>query len=688
MRTWQSIATPVGIAVALVGLYMFTMPRTLTLEDSGFFLLAAHDAGVNHPPGYPLHALLGHAFALLPLGEIAVRIALLSALFGAASCALLWFLARSLGLGHAASALAAGAYGVSGAFWSQAIVVEVYTLNSFLCFAILACCRHAALRDADAPLFGAALLAGLGLANHWPLCVLTWPGAAALLWPRRRRILRRAPWLAAVLLAPALALYTWMVWRSRREGAIAFLGPIEDLGAALRYVLRRIYAERDLGGGTDLAQAPRLAGFYLLEGARQLGWPAAALAAFGFVMQWRRWPRTLALALCWCCFGVLAALVATQEFRSDLLARSIVRVYPLVPWGVLALWLALGFYGLARRARGYVQAPGASGFAAAALVLWIAASHWSENDRRGDRWALRYARTVLEALPERAVLFTSDDLDTAPIGFVHRVLGVRPDVAVYNDVGLVFPNRIVDVATPAAEREQRLAHFVRSSRRPVFAIDDWGFPGLGRRPYGLFYEVAPRGGVRRSVTREAQAALEELVLADPGRHPWNRYHRDRLVASFAHWVAVRLARPRQPAERARLLALRDRLAQHFTGELALLAFELRRGPPDELWRSLEALTDRLLHESDITTQDVAALFHLRGMVRRRQGLEQEAGAEFERAVDTLPKPHLNRPAIVELLRHYARTGQSERVAALLRRFEVVPGELERLLEKPAARGAD
>jgi hypothetical protein len=531
------------------------------------------------------------------------------------------------------------------------------------------------------------LLAGLGLANHWPLCVLTWPGAAALLWPRRRRVVRRAPWLATVLLAPALALYTWMVWRSRQHGVVAFLGPIEDLGALLRYVQRSIYAERDLGGGTDLAQAPRLAGFYLLEAARSFGWLGTALAALGFAVQWRRWPGTVALALCWCCFGVLAALVATQEFRGDFLARTVVGVYALVPWGVLALWLALGFDELEQRVRGFVRVPGAAPLAAAALVIWIAASHWSENDRREDRWALRYARSVLEALPSQAVLFTSDDLDTAPIGFVHHVLGVRPDVAIYNDVGLVFPNRIVDATTSPAEREQRLARFVRGSRRPVFAIDDWRLPGLGERPYGLFYEVAPTGGERRRVTRAAQATLERLALADPGRHPWNRYHRDRLVASFAHWIAVRLARARQPAERAQLLALRERLAQHFTGQLALIAVDLRRGSPDDLWRSLEALTDRLPRESDVTRPDVAALFHLRGMVRRRQGLEEQAGAEFERAVDTLPKPHLNRLAIGELLRHYARTGQPERAAALLRRFGSASGELERLLEEPPAAAA-
>ena len=272
-------------------------------------------------------------------------------------------------------------------------------------------------------------------------------------------------------------------------------------------------------------------------------------------------------------------LIATQEFRDDFLSRSIVRVYPLVAWGVLALWLGVGFDALAQHARSSVPRRAVLTALAAGLFVWLAASHWRENDRRTDRWALRYASAVLEALPPDAVLFTSDDTDSGPIGFAKRALGLRPDVDVYNDMGLVFPNRIVDSEMPAEERDRRLAEFVRAAGRPVFAIYDWKLPGLPARPYGLFYEVTPGIVERRAVTLSAQAALEELVFTDPGAHPWNRSHRDRLVAAFAHWVAVRLERTSEPVKRAKLLALRERLAQRFTGQLALIAFALLASRP-------------------------------------------------------------------------------------------------------------
>src|SRR5215471_13052444 len=60
--------------VALLG-YWFTFARNVTLVDSGELILAAAELGVAHPPGTPLHSLLGHLFTLIPLGSIAARVA-------------------------------------------------------------------------------------------------------------------------------------------------------------------------------------------------------------------------------------------------------------------------------------------------------------------------------------------------------------------------------------------------------------------------------------------------------------------------------------------------------------------------------------------------------------------------------------------------------------------------------------
>ena len=53
--------------------------------------------GVAHNPGYPLYVLLTHAFSYLPIGSLAYRINLFSALLGALTVGLAFLIARRLG---------------------------------------------------------------------------------------------------------------------------------------------------------------------------------------------------------------------------------------------------------------------------------------------------------------------------------------------------------------------------------------------------------------------------------------------------------------------------------------------------------------------------------------------------------------------------------------------------------------
>ncbi|MGZ3442447.1 MAG: protein O-mannosyl-transferase family, partial [Polyangia bacterium] len=55
--------------------------------DSSELAAAAWGLGVAHPPGHPLPSLLGRACTLVPLGSIAFRVGLASALAGAAAAA-------------------------------------------------------------------------------------------------------------------------------------------------------------------------------------------------------------------------------------------------------------------------------------------------------------------------------------------------------------------------------------------------------------------------------------------------------------------------------------------------------------------------------------------------------------------------------------------------------------------------
>ncbi len=80
-----------GITALLVFVgYMLTLAPDLTLEDSGELAVGSFYAGVPHPPGYPVWTIYSWLFTvLLPVSNIAYRVAVSSAFAGALSCGLI-----------------------------------------------------------------------------------------------------------------------------------------------------------------------------------------------------------------------------------------------------------------------------------------------------------------------------------------------------------------------------------------------------------------------------------------------------------------------------------------------------------------------------------------------------------------------------------------------------------------------
>ena len=128
-----------AVSLALFAFYTRRLCPTLSLTgDSAELVSAAALWGVPHAPGYPLFTAVGHAFTWLPLGEIAARVHLTSALFHAAAVGAA-MLATFEMTGSRAGALAAGAaLGLGRSFFLGSLYAEVFPLNDFFFAALLA----------------------------------------------------------------------------------------------------------------------------------------------------------------------------------------------------------------------------------------------------------------------------------------------------------------------------------------------------------------------------------------------------------------------------------------------------------------------------------------------------------------------------------------------------------------------
>jgi tetratricopeptide (TPR) repeat protein len=211
-------------AVVTFVVYVWTLAPGVTLEYSGEFLTAAHTLGVPHPPGYPTWTMLAWLWQrIIPFGNIAWRVNLMSACFGALAAGLTALLISASGRAAAArceflqriqnerfvdwiilaSAVSAALMlAFSPVMWSQSTITEVYALDAFFLMVVLVLLyRWSFETERRWRLYLAAFLWGVSLTNHQTLVLLT-VAFPAFLWFADRKLGRDvlAPILVVILL--------------------------------------------------------------------------------------------------------------------------------------------------------------------------------------------------------------------------------------------------------------------------------------------------------------------------------------------------------------------------------------------------------------------------------------------------------------------------------------------------------
>ena len=641
----------VVVFVALFGLYAYSAPRTVTLEDDGLFIMSSYFLGIDHPPGYPLLTLLGKLFTLLPVGSIALRVHLLSAFFGALTCVALWLVVRALFADAVSAYTGAVLYGLSATFWSQAIIAETYTLNTFFFFCLFYLALVFLATKNLRVLYVFAGVFGLSLANHWPLMLLSTPCLVLLLLPARREVLRASPRMLGIAFVACVLPYLWMVVRSRMDPEISFYGPISDFESLLFFVSRQGFRHVDVSQSADIADKLDYQGFLLMEMVRQYTPVGAALAGFGLVQQFRRLNLSTAFALLAGWLGSSLVLGAMLGFDYEPLMKAAIRRYPLIPYGILAVWLVLALDALTSRVRRGAAAVRVGTFAALAAVVFL--SHRDVNVRRDDTWARDYATAVLESLDKGAVLFVHGDDDSFPIGYMNRVEGFRPDVTLYNDEGLLFRNRLFRFDAP--DKGRQLSAFVRGSERRIYYASA-GLPHeFSTKDGGLYWEVRKDIPGQRMVfdlsgtTRAFIDRMETMTSNDP----WTLHQRDTLRRRVMSVLAYFKYYEREVFLTGGLSTYYDRLAQTPHGALGRLTwFVLDKADPAEFLAWVNETTSLL--EKTGSKSERGWPPYMKGLLLLRLKDDAAAVASLEEAVRIYPN-HKN-PAALALLQYHSEHG--------------------------------
>lgn len=179
-------------AVTLIA-YLFTIAPDLTLEDSGELAVGSYYLGVPHAPGYPVWTVYTWLFTvLIPFSNVAFRVAVSSAVAAAVANGLLGLIVSRGSsmllesvpdlknikrvwedeLCLVSGFVAAIMIGFNGFMWSQAVIVEVYTLSVLSYVGVLVCLFCWTFRPGNYRyLYIGGFLFGICFNNHQTLIV-------------------------------------------------------------------------------------------------------------------------------------------------------------------------------------------------------------------------------------------------------------------------------------------------------------------------------------------------------------------------------------------------------------------------------------------------------------------------------------------------------------------------------------
>ncbi len=424
----------IAIVVCLAGvasLYGLTLAPTVQAFDSAELTVGAYTLGLVHAPGYPLYLLLGYGLSRLPIGDVGLRLNLMSAVLAVLAVALLFLILYRENRSPLVSLSVAWLLAATPLFWSQAIRAEVYALHICLVAGILYLWRRAQSVDDKWAYLACFVLLGLGMANHLTT-VLLWAALfLTALWEKRSvRALAVLGSAVAILLLGLLYLY--LPLRAAAAPAIDYIHTYFDVdlttlrGVAWMVSGRMFQSACYLGpdGGAVAREALR---FWTLLGENFLG----VGVIFGCLGWYRQrghapaWNRLLSLyfAANWFCF--VAYHVVDKE------------VMFIPAYLVWTIWTAEGAVWVAVWVRSRLPrlSPRTATALVSAILLFAAGLGVVLNgplvSLRHNRRAYDYAITLLEQA-EPGAMIVSHWATASLLDYGQVVEGRRPDVTSFN----------------------------------------------------------------------------------------------------------------------------------------------------------------------------------------------------------------------------------------------------------------
>jgi hypothetical protein len=442
IRTLQYSLPRLILLGSLLAVYLCTMAPGLSWandgSDGGDLAAAAATGGVAHPTGYPLYLIVAHIFQCLPLGSLAFRTNLLSAVAMGSASALIYTLVQNRSAASPNNkypwlpGLVAGyAAGLAPLIWSQAVITEVYGLQALLVAFILY------LYTTPTPISPQArrcldcwrgLILGMAAGNHVttllllpPVIILGSINQTAEIgpgWLKSLRIDRGAFFRQLGMLTLGLCVYLIVPLRASMHPPVNWGNAIswERFWWLISAQLYRAYYLQP--NGSEIWWRVQSVTALLLQ---QFGLSGVIMGLIGLIV-FGRFSR-LYLFTFWTAviFTAFAVVYETTD--------SYIYLIPMIL--SFAIWIGLGIESTAIRIPRYSQQIRIM----LSLLLLLALAgraviNVDQVDASSDFRAEHFAKEVLSSAPANAILFAEGDRAVFTLWYFHFALGERPDLTV------------------------------------------------------------------------------------------------------------------------------------------------------------------------------------------------------------------------------------------------------------------
>ena len=411
--------------------------------DGGDLITAAATGGVAHPTGYPTYLLLARSFQMLPVGSIAFRTNLLSLVFAILTLLLVYYtfvhLTGPFPESRVAGLFAALAFGLSPLFWSQAVITEVYTVQTFfealLLFLLFS--HGQVLKHHPIGLdFLIGLVYGLAMGNHlttifaFPLVIavgvihtenaLNLQGKTISNNPKTRWSIRWKVLLYRILGAfVGLMIYLSLYFRARSGSPVNWGDPV-TLKNLFWLVSGKLYA-------ANLVAFPQ--GYLAIKlrawvqvSAKQVGIIGLILGLWGLYCA-----KNVSREFMFSTFYLFVAFV----LFSFIYSTSDSFVYLIFALLVLSLWVGIG---TAETIKWVSKIRTGLGVVLSLIFFLLLALHGLKTynlvDASKNTDAIAFGEKVMTIAPPQALVFTEGDKDSFTLWYYVYVLKQRQDMAV------------------------------------------------------------------------------------------------------------------------------------------------------------------------------------------------------------------------------------------------------------------